>query len=115
MQKIYWNVTTWTEPLEYIFKKITTSLIHNVLESTRLDWDGTFSIVASKCYCENKIGSGDYQRNGIICEEDGRRHRHTYCADDEWCIGATDSTNATYEVDSLCVKGNSVERYNNGN
>ena len=29
-----------------------------------------------------------------------------YCADDEWCIGATDITNATYLVASLCVKGN---------
>ena len=47
----------------------------------------------------------------MICEQNGRPLRNTSCADDEWCIGATNSTNATYEIDSLCVKGNGRRRW----
>ena len=42
----------------------------------------------------------------MICEEGRELRKHTYCADDEWCIGPTNSTNSIYRVDSLCVKVN---------
>ena len=60
--------------------------------------------LASKCFCEHKIGFS--KNNGIMCEKNGGLERHTYCTDDEWCIGATDKIEATYHVESLCVKGN---------
>ena len=52
------------------------------------------------------MGASDLKQNGIICQQDGKNYTHNYCADDEWCIGATNSTNSIYEVESLCVKGN---------
>ena len=63
-------------------------------------------LAATKCFCEHEIGASDLKQNGIICQQDGKNYTHNYCADDEWCIGATDSTNSIYEVESLCVKGN---------
>ena len=45
-----------------------------------------------------------------MCEKNGKFQRYIYCPDDEWCVGPTDSTNFTYEVDSLCVKGNTGDR-----
>ena len=50
------------------------------------------------------------KQNGIKCEQNGILQRYTYCADDEWCVGATNSTRSTYQVDSLCVKGKSRRR-----
>ena len=76
----------------------------------------TITSKALKCFCENKIGSGNEgnnganKKNGIICEQNGRLRKYTYCADDEWCIGPTNSTNSIYQVDSLCVKGKSRRR-----
>ena len=66
-------------------------------------------LIASKCFCEHKIGFPT--ENGILCEKNGKLYKETYCADDEWCIGATDITSATYAVASLCVKGN-IKRNN---
>ena len=45
-----------------------------------------------------------------MCEKNGKFQRYIYCPDDEWCKGPTDSTSSTYEVDSLCVKGNTGDR-----
>ena len=41
-----------------------------------------------------------------MCEHNGSLRRYSYCADDEWCVGPTNITNSTYQLDSLCVKGN---------
>ena len=71
----------------------------------------TFLILASKCFCEHKIGAPDLKQNGITCEKNGKPHSYNYCADNEWCIGATDSSSTTYEVDSLCVKGSACKRF----
>ena len=44
-----------------------------------------------------------------MCEKNGVWNKRDYCADNEWCIGSTDSTSSTYQVDSLCLKGNARE------
>ena len=51
------------------------------------------------------VNIGSPTNNEIICEKNGIMFRHNYCANDEWCTGATDKFNATYNVASLCVKG----------
>ena len=46
----------------------------------------------------------------MICEQNGRLLSKSSCADDEWCVGPTNSTDSRYQVDSLCVKGKSRRR-----
>ena len=88
-----------------IKSKIGVSISHNFM-LTYLNMSTEFAhlYLASKCFCEHKIGFS--KNNGIMCEKNGGLERHTYCTDDEWCIGATDKIEATYHVESLCVKGN---------
>ena len=49
----------------------------------------------------------------MICEQNGRLLSKSSCADDEWCVGPTNSTNSRYQVDTSCVKGNGRRRYLN--
>ena len=49
----------------------------------------------------------------MICEQNGRLLSKSSCADDEWCVGPTNSTNSRYQVDPSCVKGNGRRRYLN--
>ena len=88
-------------------KNMTENLLRG---STRLNLADCLWFVAVKCHCAHKIGSSDYNRNGIICEQNGIFLRNTSCADDEWCVGPTNSTDSRYQVDSLCVKGKSRRR-----
>ena len=46
----------------------------------------------------------------MICEQNGRILSNSSCADDEWCVGPTNSTNSRYQVDPSCVKGNGRRR-----
>ena len=59
--------------------------------------------LASKCFCENK--NGFPEKNNILCENNGHFKRHTECKSDEWCVGPTKVVDATYSIESLCVKG----------
>ena len=59
--------------------------------------------LATKCFCENEIGSPD--KNRIVCETEGKFQKFISCKPDEWCIGPTDETNATFLLESLCTEG----------
>ena len=60
--------------------------------------------VATKCFCENEIGSA-FGGNGVICGLENQFSKFKNCKPDEWCIGPTNEVNATFSLEFLCRKG----------